>query len=122
MSKPESLSHAAFTFRGPVKLVGSIVGVVALFVGTLIAVCWAYDARQDRNHTMVVTAVTPVFKGYEENCGGTQTAILQPGAQPQIRRIRYWKNCATVDVVLSNGQEGFIVMGDGDVRINPPLP
>ena len=104
------------------KLVGVIATVSTLLIAGLVAVWWAYDVWQDRKHTVVVVADTPLFAGDEESCEGTRIATLQPGTEPKVQRIRYWKNCATLDVVTPSGQKGFIVLGEGDVRVNPRPP
>jgi len=104
------------------KFVGTIAIAAGLLIAGSIAVWWEYDVWQDRKHTVVVTGNTPLFEGHAENCGGTRIATVHPGSEAKVQRIRYWKACATIDVILPNGQEGFIVLGDGEVRINPPLP
>jgi hypothetical protein len=122
MSQPESANWFDEVFLHSLKLVGSIAIVAALLIASLIAAWWGNDVWQDRKHTVVVSGDTPLFEGYGENCGGTRIATLHPGSEPKVQRIRYWKACATINVILPDGKEGFIVLGDGDVRINPPLP
>jgi len=56
-----------------------------------------------------------------DTCGGTQLTTVQAGANLRVQRIRYWKNCATVNIVLPDGREGYIVLGDGEVLVKPPL-
>ena len=46
----------------------------------------------------------------------------EPGARLQVRRIRYLKDCAALDVALPDGREGYVVLGIGDVSVKPPLP
>lgn len=115
----KSLDSASFDrFR----LLGAIAMATVLLVAGIIAIRWAYDVWQDRKHTVVVTAETPLFVGERESCSGTRIATLPPGTEPKVMRIRYWKNCATIDVVSPSGQQGFIVLGEGSVSVKPPLP
>jgi len=84
---------------------------------------WAYDVWNDRKHVLTVKQNTSVFTGKgDESCGGEQLAVIAPGDQVQVRRIRYWKNCATVDVELAGGKKGYIVPSIDNVKITPPLP
>jgi hypothetical protein len=96
-----------------------------LVVALVIAVLWVRDVWDDRKHNVQVNSETPVFAG---GGGGecdvkllTRLTVAQPGATLRVRRIRYWKNCATVDIALPDGQEGYIVLGQGEVSITPPL-
>jgi hypothetical protein len=94
----------------------------ALIVTLLVVGAWSYDVWNDRKHTVVVTSETPIFAGAgDEDCEGTRLTVVQPGATLRVRRIRYWKNCRTVDIVLPDGREGHIASGDGEVSISPPL-
>jgi hypothetical protein len=87
------------------------------------AIWWAYDVWQDRTHTLSVNENTSVFIGKgDESCGGAQLAVVAPATSVQVRRIRYWKNCATVDVELADGRRGYIVFDGRNVTITPPLP
>jgi len=107
------------------KWLFSIVGLglaVVLLSGGLFLLLSANDARQDRKHTVVVKSSTPVFVGAgSEQCGGKGLTILQPGTTLSVQRIRYWKNCATLDIALPDNRLGHIVLGEGDVSIIPPL-
>lgn len=84
---------------------------------------WATDVHKDREHRVSVNAPTPLFKGSgNDGCNrAQQIEIIQPGAPVAVRRIRYWKDCATIDVVLSNGQHGYIVF-DNHISVTPALP
>jgi hypothetical protein len=93
-----------------------------LVVSGVILAFWSYDVRDDRRHTLSVLAETPVFVGSGgEECEGLQFTVVQKGAKLGVKRIRYWKNCATVDVALADGRKGHIVLGKGNVSITPPL-
>jgi hypothetical protein len=95
----------------------------ALLVGLLILMLWVHDLREDRKHSIVVKWQTPVFADAgNELCGGPQLTVAQPGTTLHVQRIRYWKNCATVDVVLPDTRKGHLVLGQGEVSVNPPLP
>lgn len=101
-------------------LVGALL-CVALIVTALIAALWAHDVWEDRRHTVVVKSETPVFLGSgNESCEGKRLGVLQPGATFRPQRIRYWKNCATLELALPDGQKGHIVFGDS-VSVSPPL-
>ena len=98
----------------------------ALLLLLLIAVSlvrWAADVHQDRRHTVSIKSPTPLFEGSgNDGCDRAQRIkIIQPGAPLVVRRIRYWKDCATIAVALSNGQHGYIVSGD-HVSVTPALP
>jgi hypothetical protein len=100
-----------------------IVALIAAFILTLLIVAlWVHDVRDDRKHTVRVNSETPVFAGSgDEDCGGKRLTALQSGVALHVRRIRYWKNCATVDIALPDGREGHIVLGEGEVSVSPPL-
>jgi hypothetical protein len=98
-----------------------IVGAV-LIIAVLIGLLWVRDVQDDRQRTITVKSGTPLFAGSSDaSCGGTRITVIEPGAAVRIRRIRYWKNCATIDLVLSDGRNGHIVLGNGDVSVSPPL-
>jgi hypothetical protein len=93
-------------------------------IGVLFLALWAKDVRQDRKHTVTVNSPTTIFAGSgDEDCDRRQQlTTVQPGAVLHIQRIRYWKNCATLDVALSDGRKGYVVLGVGNVSVYPPLP
>jgi hypothetical protein len=102
----------------------SVLGLVAVTVFLLslpVLFLWANDVREDRAHTVTVISPTPVFtgSGSDNDCYMTrqhaEVAVEQPGTTLRVRRIRYWKDCATVNVVLPNGKSGHIVLGVGNV-------
>jgi hypothetical protein len=95
---------------------------VALILTLLVASVWLYDIWSDRKHSVQVNSETPVFTGNgDDGCEGKRLAYAQPGTTLHVRRIRYWKNCATVDVALPDGQSGHIVLGEGGASLEPPL-
>ena len=102
-----------------------IVAVTVVSLSLAVFVLWANDVRIDREKTVTVISPTPVFvgSGSEADCSTPrgQTAIEKPGATLHVRRIRYWKDCATVNVVLPDGRSGHIVLGVGDVSLHPHL-
>ena len=96
-----------------------------LVICAVLVLLWALDVRSDRNHTVSVNMPTPVFvgSGGDNGCGnGAQLTTAERGAKLPVRRIRYLKACAAIDVVLPDGRMGYIVLGVGDVSVNPPLP
>jgi hypothetical protein len=97
--------------------------VCSLVVGLVLVSWWFYDVQQDRKHIVTVKSQTPVFVGSGNGlCGGQPLTVVQAGAVLPVRRIRYWKNCATLDVVLPDAHHGYLVLGEGEVTVNPPLP
>jgi hypothetical protein len=102
------------------------VGVVAplLVVCAVLLLLWARDVRNDRKHTVHINMATPVFvgSGGDNGCNGKQLTMVEPGAKLPVRRIRYLKDCAAIDVALPDGRRGYVVLGIGDVSVNPPLP
>jgi hypothetical protein len=99
-----------------------LIGFVAIVSALLVAALWARDVSNDRKHVVTVESETPVFAGAgSESCGGTQLTTVQAGAALRIQRIRYWKECATLNVVFPDGREGYLVLGRGAVQVRPPL-
>jgi hypothetical protein len=98
--------------------------VVVLLSLSVLAV-WANDVRKDREHAVAVISSTPVFvgNGSEGDCytQPVKAAVEQAGTSLRVRRIRYWKDCATVNVVLPDGRSGDIILGVGDVSMRPAL-
>jgi hypothetical protein len=95
----------------------------ALVVGVAVVGFWSYDVRQDRKRVVTVKSQTPVFAGSGNGlCEGWRLTVVQPGATLPVRRIRYWKNCATLDIVLPDARHGHLVLGVGEVTVSPPLP
>ena len=98
-----------------------VVGLVVVVIALLIAALWTRDVWKDRKHVVMVESETPIFAGAgDESCGGTQLTTVQAGAL-RVQRIRYWKECATVNIVLPDGREGYIVLGKGAVLVRPAL-
>jgi len=95
----------------------------ALVIGLVLVGWWFYDVQQDRKHVVTVESRTTVFVGSGTGlCRGQRLTNVQTGVILPLRRIRYWKNCATVDVILRDGRHGYIVLGEGNVTVSPPLP
>jgi len=103
-------------------LVGAIVPVGLL--GVFLVAWWAKDVRDDRKHFVTTNAPTPLFAGTGEQggCRGTEVTTVERGTILPVLRIRYLKDCATLDVVLPDGRRGYFILGVGDISINPPLP
>lgn len=98
--------------------------VPLLIVCAVLSLLWALDVRNDRKHSVSVNMTTPVFvgSGGDNGCRGTPFTTVEPGAKLPVRRIRYLKDCAAIDVALPDGRTGYVVLGVGDVSVNPPLP
>ena len=91
-------------------------------IGAIILAMSSYDAHQDRKHSVTINSPVPIFAGRGDGaCGGNQLTTVQPGTVLHVHRIRYWKNCATLDVVLPDGRHGYVVPGIGDFTVTPPL-
>ena len=103
---------------------GRLVAALTVLLLPVLAM-WANDVRKDRRHTIAVMSPTPVFVGggSEKDCFKLpeKPSVEPAGSILRVRRIRYWKDCATVNVVLPNGRSGHIILGVGDVSIRPPL-
>jgi hypothetical protein len=98
--------------------------VPLLIAGTLLFVQYLKDVSDDRNHIVIVRERTPVFvgTGAEGGCDGTQLTTVERGNRLPVRRINYLTGCATLDVALPDGRKGYVVLGEGSVSVNPPLP
>jgi len=95
--------------------------VITVFtIASLLLLAWGWDVHSDRKHTVTVIAKTRVFAGIAWCAGDKQFLDVSPGTHLKVRRIRYWKDCATVNVALPDGREGFIIY-DGSVSVKPPL-
>lgn len=96
--------------------------VLAIFCTATLAV-WGYDVWSDRKHMLSVAGETPIFigKGNEDCDGASRLTTVQEGERLKVQRIRYWKNCATVEVKLNDGRQGYVVIGVGGFSIDPPL-
>ena len=101
-----------------------VFAILLAAIGVASIVFWAADVYQDRKHTITANSLTPIFAGSgDDSCGRGQRieiATAQPGSRLSVRRIRYWKDCATIDIALPNGQGGYIIPGS-DVSVWPPL-
>ena len=85
---------------------------------------WIRDVHEDRKHTIIVNAATPVYAGTANNggCHGARLTNVSSGAKLKVRRVRFLKDCAVIDVVLPDRQQGYVVLGEGDFSVSPPLP
>lgn len=111
----------------PFKNLGPfVVGAAAsLFIAcALFLLLWLRDVQNDRQHTLNVNATTPIFAGNggDVGCyGTTRLTTVERGTKLPVRRIRFLKDCAAIDVALPDGREGYVVLGIGDASVNPPL-
>jgi hypothetical protein len=93
------------------------------FIGTIALVLWANDEHQDRKHTITAEGPTPIFGGNGQSCDTRERiAVVEQGAVFTVRRIRYWKDCATLDVNLPDGRWSHFFQGVGHFAVQPPLP
>lgn len=93
--------------------------VLGVLVVALVAI-WSHDVWSDRSRTVLVRTATPILAGSAEGCEGTRMTMATPNTTFQVKRIRYWKSCATIDVVLLDGRKGHILLGEGEISITPP--
>ena len=97
--------------------------VLVLTLALIAVGLWARDTWQDRRHSISIVAPTPLFAGSgNDGCGVNQIGVIQTGNTVRVQRIRYWKSCATIDVAVSDGRKGYVVLGQGAVEVNPTLP
>lgn len=98
--------------------------IPVVILGVLLVALWANDVHKDRKHTVRVNSPTPIFVGSGgEDCDRRQQlTAVQPHVSLRVQRIRYWKDCATLDVALPDGRKGHVVIGVSDVSVYPPLP
>ncbi len=91
-----------------------ITSIPLVLLAVVAVLLLADDVRRDRTHTVTVGEGTPVFAGGEHNCDTRQrTAIVQRSFVLPVRRIRYWKDCATVDMNLPDHGLAHFVVGVG---------
>ena len=92
-------------------------------IGLFFIAAWANDVREDRMHTVTANSLSPVFAGRgDEVCDRKQQlTAVQPGSTFQVQRIRYWKDCATLDLALPGGRKAHIVLGVRDYSVHPSL-
>lgn len=92
-------------------------------LGISVLLLWLNDIRLDRRHKITVNSPTPVFAGRGQDCDSrSPIALAQPSATFSVLRIRYWKDCATLDVALPDGHLDHVILGVGNVSVQPPLP
>ncbi len=108
------------------KIISFFVGVtlaITTIGGMILLASWGWDGYSDRKHSVIANSNVPVFVGSGDGkCNGEQRLTIIPaGTLLKVRRIRYWKDCATVDVTLPHGEHGFIISGDGNFSVRPPL-
>ncbi len=106
----------AFIFGGAIPLV---ILAAILYLQDL------YSHRGDSKHIVIVNGATAVFTGTgQDGCHSKRRPMISvpAGAKLPVRRIDYLKDCATLDVALPEGRTGYIILGDGDVSVSPPLP
>ena len=74
---------------------------------------WVRDIRDDRKPTIIVNGSTPILAGSggKCRCHGTCLTTVDRGTQLRVERIRYLKDCATVDVILPDGRKRLLGIG-----------
>ena len=119
MSVTRTKSEAA---NGVHVILVAITGLLMVGVAVILVV-WANDVRLDRKQSLIVHSEAPVFEGRgNEYCGDRPTmATIPAGTNLRVQRVRYWKDCATIDVLLPDGRRGNILLGR-DISVSPGLP
>lgn len=108
--------------RDIVDIAVATIVILGAIIGAYVLILWAIDVRGDRKHSVFVDSPTPIFAGNGQGCDTHQPiTVEQPGVTLRIRRIRYWADCATVDVKLPGRGSGHIILGVGNVSVRPPL-
>jgi hypothetical protein len=116
------MEQAIDSVRDLVDIVVLSVVMLCAIVGIFALVLWARDVRDDRRHSVVVNSPTPIFAGSGCGCDTNEPSHVEgPCVTLRVRRIRYWTDCATVDVESPEGRSGHIVLGMGSVSMHPPL-
>ena len=96
----------------------SLLAIITIIAAPLII--WGWDVHNDRKHLVTVISTTPVFGGAAWCHLGQRLVDVPPDIHLEVRRIRYWKDCATLDVALPDGRQGYIISGDS-FSVNPRL-
>ena len=116
------MEQAIKSVRDLVDVVVLTIVILSVIVGAFTLVLWAKDVHDDRGHSVVVDSPTPIFAGNGHGCDTHEPSnVERPGVTLRVRRIRYWQDCATVDVESPDGRSGHIVLGVGDISVHPPL-
>ena len=97
-------SHAAQNELVVLKL--SLLAIITIIAVPL--VIWGWDVHNDRKHVVTVISTTPVFGGDAWCHDGQRLVDVPPGIHLEVRRIGYWKDCATLDVALSDGRQNTL--------------
>src|SRR5579871_6719587 len=81
--------------------------VAALLLTAAAMVLWLNHVRQDWTHAVTINSLTPILKGSGDDCSSSQSiAFERPGTTLRVHRIRYWKDCETIDIRLRDGRSG----------------
>jgi hypothetical protein len=90
---------------------------IVAFVGILIFSIYSANVREDQKRRVKITGITPVFS--HEGCfpQDKRIATLIANDEVAVRRVRYPKECMFVRVRFKSGQEGFLISGQGEWRL-----
>ena len=94
-------------------IAGAAIPFALLFL--FFCLLWVKDVYDDRKHEATAEVSTPVFEGTGDQggCYGKKLTVINEATTLPVRRIHYLKDCATVDVILPNGHQGYFVLGRG---------
>ncbi len=108
---------------GLLSFIAGFVLTLTVILGVPAAVWWAWDVHNDRKHTIRTNSTPPVFAMNSSRCGiHTQPfTTLVDREKLQVRRITVEKDCAEIEVTLPDKRQGFVVLGEGDFELEPPL-
>ena len=97
---------------------GFAIGLLAVFAvpGICIGLMFAWDMYLDRQRTIEFEEPTRLLVGASDGqCDESRlqaVAIIRPGDKFEVRRVRYWKNCMTVEVRSKDHKlRGFVISG-----------
>jgi len=97
---------------GGLTIVFGAICALAVIVGYLVL----QDTSEDRSHSLLVNGPVHVYKievpPSSEQERSDYLALLAPGDQVEVRRVRYGKDYMAVKIRLRDGREGWVFSGE----------
>jgi hypothetical protein len=97
---------------GRLTIVSGAICVLAVIVGILVL----QDTSEDRGHSLMVNGPVHVYKTEfppsSERERSDYVALLAPGDQVEVRRVRYGKGYMAVKIRMRDGREGWVFSGE----------
>ncbi len=91
-------------------------GLLSVFAlaGIYIILAFSWDVHRDRQRIIDFVQPTRLFSGApDEHCDEDALqpiAVIQPRDKFEVRRVRYWKSCMTVEVRSADRKlRGFVI-------------